>query len=71
MLVQVSFGKPPIVADFRIVRIKFNGPIIVRYGTVVVAQSNFGKPPIVAGFRIVRLEFNGPIIVCHSATMIA
>ena len=49
----------------------FNSPVIVRYGTLVIAQFGLGKPPVIVGVRIIRIELNGPVIVRYSAAIVA
>ena len=49
----------------------FNGPLIVLYGTVKIAQIILSIPPIVVGFRIFRIECNDPIVIRYGTVKIA
>ena len=72
MIAQVSFDIPSMKTGLHhIVRIEFNNPIIVCYGTVKIAQIRLSAPPIKVGFYIVRVEFDRLVVVCHSAFNIA
>ena len=52
-------------ASFSVVRVQFDGLVVVLYGPLVLAQVNVGITPVVVGRSVVRVQLDGLVVVLY------
>jgi hypothetical protein len=64
-------GVPAVVVGFSVLRVEFDGLIVVGDGAVVVALIGVGEPAVEVGFSILWVEFDGLVKVGDGAVVVA